>query len=77
MTEVEWLDTFAGNLVSLMQERGYSQGDLAEESGLDESSISRYINGRRLPNIRAIINIAYALDCDVNELIDFGDRIKG
>mgnify|MGYP004657051709 CR=1 FL=1 len=77
MTEQEWLNIFAGNLIELMHERGYSQGDLAEESGLDESSISRYINQRRLPSIRAIINIAYTLDCNVDELIDFGDRIEG
>lgn len=77
MTEVEWLDIFADNLLSLMQERGYPQGDLAEEAGLDRASISRYVNKRCMPSIKSIINLAYVLDCDVSELIDFGDRIEG
>ena len=77
MTETEWLDIFGGNLVDLMRERGYTQGDLAEDTGLSIGAINHYINGRRLPGIRAIINIAYVLDCDVSELIDFGDRIEG
>lgn len=77
MTELEWLDIFADNLHGLMQERGYSQGDLADDSGLDQASISRYLNRRRIPTVRAIVNLAYVLDCDISELIDFGDRIDG
>lgn len=77
MTEFEWLDIFAGNLHELMQERGYSQGDLADDSGLDQATISRYLNRRRIPTVRAIVNLAHTLDCDISELIDFGDRIEG
>lgn len=76
MTETEWLDIFAGNLRELMQDRGYSQGDLANDSGLDQTSISRYLNRRRVPTMRAIINIAYTLDCDISDLTDFGDRVE-
>lgn len=77
MTETEWLDIFSNNLLELMRERGYSQGDLADDTGLSKMAISYYINKQRIPGIRAIINIAYILDCDVSELIDFGDRIEG
>ncbi len=77
MTETEWLDIFASNLFEIMNERGYTQGDLAEDTGLSEASISYYLNRRRIPGIRAIVNIAYVLDVDVAELIDFGDRIEG
>lgn len=76
MTETEWLDIFADNLQSLMQERGYTQGDLADETGLDQTTISRYLNKQRIPTVRAIVNLAFTLDCDISELIDFGDRIE-
>ena len=38
-------------------------------------SISSYINKKSLPGIKAIVNIAFALDVDVSELVDFGDTI--
>ena len=76
MTEVEWMDIFADNLLSLMQERGYSQGDLADETGLDKATINRYLNKVYIPSVKSIVNLSYVLDCDVSELIDFGDIIE-
>lgn len=75
MTEQEWLDIFGDNLAEIMAEQGYSQRDLADEAGLSESAISYYVNKQRLPSIKAIINMAYVLDQDLNNFIDFGDRI--
>lgn len=76
MTEQEWLDIFSRNLVDLMQERGYSQAELADATGLSASVISYYMRGLRMPGVRALVNIAYELDVDLNELMDFGDRIE-
>lgn len=75
MTEKEWLDIFAHNLVDMLKDARMTQRELADETGLSEGTISAYINGRKIPGIRAIVNIGYALDCDLNDLIDFGDRI--
>lgn len=75
MTEEEWLDIFARNLVDMLKDARMTQRELADETGLSEGTISSYINKRRIPTIRAIVNIGYALDCDLNDLIDFGDRI--
>lgn len=77
MTELEWLDIFSDNLRDLMSERGYSQRQLADATGLSDTAISYYIHKQKVPGIRAIVNIAYELDCDVSDLIDFGDRIEG
>ena len=77
MTEVEWLDIFGDNLKDLMEERGYNQSNLAEATGLSQNAISQYINKTRIPTIRAIINLAYELDCDISDFIDFGDSIEG
>lgn len=76
MSELQWLDIFADNLRDMLKEAKMTQKELAYESGLSKSSISKYILKQQIPNLRAIINISYALNCDVSELIDFGDRIE-
>lgn len=76
MTELEWLDIFGDNLAEMLQDANMSQRDLADEAGLAESTISYYIHKEKIPGLKAIINIAYALDCSIDELIDFGDRIN-
>ena len=75
MTLKSWMDAFGENLEELMEERDMTQLDLARDSGLSVGSINAYIHKQSPPGIKAIINIAYALDIDVSELIDFGDSI--
>ena len=78
MSEQEWINIFGDNLRDFIDERGMTQRELADDSGLAESSISDYVNQRRMPTVRAIINLAYALDLSVEEFadfIDFGERI--
>lgn len=75
MSELEWLNIFGDNLREMLADANMTQGELADEAGLTEATISRYINKQRVPTLRAIINIAYALNCDTDELIDFGDSI--
>lgn len=75
MTLPEWSDCFSDNLVVLLRDRRMSQYDLSRESGISIGSINAYIHKRSLPGIKAILNIACALDVDVGELIDFGDTI--
>lgn len=69
MTEVEFIDIFKGNLKSLMDEVGYNQQELAQEAKIDQSTISKYLNGTRMPSVRALNNISIALNCTINELI--------
>lgn len=75
MTETEWLDIFSNNLIDVLNEQGYSQEELAYETNLSQSTISKYINKKQMPSLKAIINIAYTLDCSIDELIDFGEKI--
>lgn len=76
MTELDWLDAFGDNLVYMMKSSNVTQRELSYFTGLSESAISSYINKRKIPGIKAIINIADALECTVSELIDYGDRIE-
>lgn len=75
MSEVVWLNAFGDNLAEMMDEYGISQQELAEETGLTQSTISKYLNKTQMPGLKAIINISYALNCDLEDLIDFGDTI--
>lgn len=76
MTLKEWTDAFGNNLSELLEERGMTQHDLVVDSGISAGSINAYIRKQSLPGIKAIVNIAYALDVSVDELVDFGDRIE-
>ena len=75
MSELEWMQIFGDNLSSILKEREMTQRDLADLTGLSESAISNYILKKQIPTLRAIINISYALDYSVDEMIDFGDQI--
>lgn len=76
MSEMEWMNIFRDNLIDIMNEKGYTQARLANETGLTQATISKYINNKQMPSIKAIVNLAYALDCTTDELIEFGDTIE-
>lgn len=75
MTIVEWSNCFSDKLLELMEDRRITQFELAQDSGISVGSISAYINKKSLPGVKAILNLAFALDVDTDELIDFGDTI--
>ena len=49
------------NLAALLKERGMSQKELAEAAGLTPASVSRYVNGERLPWPATIAAMSRAL----------------
>ena len=67
--EIDFIEIFSCNLRDAMNDIGITQRELADASGLDESVISRYLRGRVMPSTRCLVNIAYALDCRVEDLI--------
>ena len=75
MSELEWIETFAGNLTEIIKESGYSQREIADMTGIMQSTISKYMNGKMMPSVKNIVNLSYALNCDIRELCDFGDFI--
>lgn len=75
MTYREWMHCFSQNLCAMMYEARVDVKDLAEMSGLSKAAISRYIHEAQMPTLRSIINIAYALQVDFEDLIDFGEPI--
>ena len=75
LSEQEWLEIFAYNLREIMIQRGLTQEQLARLAGVSQSSISMYLNGNKMPGIRAVINLAWELDQNLEDFILFGDRI--
>lgn len=76
MDNQDWVEEFSNNLRAVMREEKITQRQLANKSGMSQADISRYINGKQIPSCRAIINLAYALHCSTDDLIDFGEPIK-
>ena len=76
MTELEWIDVFGDNLADIIKYAHMTQRELADAAGISESMISDYIHKRRLPGIKAIINITHALNCSIDDLVDFEEMIE-
>lgn len=76
MSEMEWLRTFAGNLAYYMDNCGFSQSELAQRSGLEQASISRYLRAQQMPGPKALINLANTFGVSLDEFMDFGSMIR-
>ena len=76
MSQQEWLDVFGDNLASILEEQRISQKELSRLTGLSESTISRYINKLQMPNMRAIINISYALNWSFEDMLNYGSMLE-
>lgn len=68
---------FSANLRYLMNEKEMGQRELSKRSGISRSTIQDYLNQKTLPGYQAIVNLAYALECDLDDLIDcVGEKIE-
>lgn len=64
------LRALASNLVRLRSERGWSQEDLAHESGvMPFTAISKIERGIRNPTVTTVERLAHALDISIGELL--------
>lgn len=63
------MSKFTMNLKKLMIEREMTAADIARKSGMTQAALSRYINGKRTPNLNSVIKIAKALNVPIELLI--------
>lgn len=66
--------TLAEKLLSLRTERGLSQEDLAEQTGVSRQSVSKWETGQSVPDLDKIIKLADLFDVSVDELVREGER---
>lgn len=62
------MDTFCEQLNKELQVRGLRQADLVRATGISEVTISRYVNGKRVPTMSNAQKIAEALGVSVDYL---------
>ena len=62
------------NLKRIIDEKGVQQRWLAEQAGVTEVSMSRYVNGERIPKAPMAIRMADVLGVDVKELYEWDDK---
>lgn len=60
---------FGNKLSELLKENDITQRELAKKVGLSEQCICRYINGNRVPKATSVVEIAKALNVDIDYLI--------
>lgn len=61
---------FAETLRELRVEKGLSQRKLAKKTFVTQSTVARWENGNRLPDVAMITRLARALDVSVNTLLN-------
>lgn len=51
--------------------RGLTQKELGQLVGVTESAVALWENGKRKPNYERLLKLSEALDCSVNDLVDY------
>jgi len=55
-------------LKEILEDRCMTQRKLSDKTGISEITISRYVNGKRTPNVREAMLIARALNVSVDTI---------
>ena len=83
MTREDWMQNFGENLLEILHHKGINQRELSDLTGISTSTISDYINAKKMVSGESIVKIMYALDSirfsknvDYFDLLDFGETIE-
>lgn len=76
MRESEFIRIFSDNLRYSLEYANMTQRELADDIGVDESTISRYLRQQAMPTIKNVINMACVLDCDISDLVPCDEIIR-
>ena len=63
---------FKKNLRRLLEQNNLNQAEFAKKIGVTEATVSRYVNGNRIPSTKIIGKIMKTLDCTYDELFEEG-----
>lgn len=76
MTEQEWREKFGMVLTRLITDRGCTRREFSDELGISEKTLDHYIHGRRTPSATSLLNLAKFIDCPLEKLMDFGEKVR-
>lgn len=68
---------FAQTLKALMEEKKITSYRLSKMTGVHQTTISNWLNGKSYPNAKSMQKIANALDIDVSKLFNFQNEDMG
>lgn len=71
MSEWKKVANMPDRLREAMDATGKTQSDLAAETGLNKSTISRYMSGEVEPKLKAVVSLAQVLDVDYQWLYGY------
>ncbi|MCR4643984.1 MAG: response regulator [Oscillospiraceae bacterium] len=63
------MSTTGRRIMKLREERGLSRNDLADELGVEISTVFRWEKGARLPDLVMLVRIVNVLGCEIEDLI--------
>ena len=69
MAKSSVMSTFAKNIETILEERGWTKQQLADAIEMDRSSLSKIIRGVHSPSLVMLERIAKALDVEAFELL--------
>lgn len=70
MNTLKRLELFSKNLKRVMEEDNISQKELADEIGVSQQMISKYISGENIPSVPILLEISDYLCCTLDELFE-------
>ncbi len=70
VTDAEAISNIAANVVRILNDRNWSQRELARRTNETPMAISRICRGRYLPNAAIVARIAEAFDVSVDRLMN-------
>lgn len=76
MTTAELQKLFIKRVRERMHILHIDQRELARRANISEVTISRYINGTRIPRIDILVKIAQALECRPGDLINIDELLE-
>jgi transcriptional regulator with XRE-family HTH domain len=79
LAEMEWAwrDAGAGALDKAISRAGKTYASLADEMGVDDSTISRWCSGTRTPNATQLAALCRAVPVSADELLGLPVRLPG
>ena len=67
LTDEKYAEMFSNRLRKIMEVRCISQKEISDKTGITQSSLSLYMNGKRIPNLYTVYKLSVALNCSMND----------
>ncbi len=81
----EYKQRIADNIAALLNEKGFSQQDFADALGVNKSTVSAWVSGKKTPRMDKVEDMAAFFHCTVTDVLgytqpeetdEFRDRMK-